>query len=86
MSATFNKPPRKAQSCGNCNAFVPLPNQPPKGWCRARPPMPAQGIGQQNALSTQMVPIVQGIWPPTSKGEWCRSWEPMEDQDDGRQS
>lgn len=74
----WNKPKLQAQSCANCNAFLPNRQHNPKsgearqGWCRAAPPgivqVMVQGLqGPQAGL--------QGVWPPTNSDAWCRAFE-----------
>jgi len=86
----WNKPARSQQSCGNCNAYLPnkasnpRAGQPRQGWCRAAPPMLMQGMAPapgsiMSASGPQMVPVLQGMWPPTNEDAWCRAWESDDD-------
>ncbi len=89
VHSQWNKPPRSEQRCGNCNAFLPNkgkppPEQPRQGACAAGRPSLMQGMGvvpgsQLSPQGPQMMPVVQGAWPPTSEERWCREWEGTED-------
>jgi hypothetical protein len=79
--------PRSQQSCRNCNAFRPntklnpKSGEPRQGWCVATPPaimqIPVQGInGPQIGI--------QGTWPTTNADLWCRGFEELEDESDGK--
>ena len=69
-------------TCATCNAFEPTAANSKSGLCRAAPPIGIPVMGQVSALSQQMVPCIQGGWPPTQAGFWCRSWQAMETSND----
>lgn len=87
----WNKPPRRQQSCANCNVFAPNPganpqaDEPRQGWCRAQPPamMPVMVQAPGSALSPKGPQMTQAMWPPTNTSAWCRAWESLEDDDGG---
>ena len=79
-------PTRSMQNCGNCNAFAPNKGanppagQPREGSCCADPPRLMQGQAVMpgshlNPRGPQMMPVIQGAWPPTAADRWCRKWE-----------
>lgn len=71
------------QSCATCDAFSPnrqanpVSGQERQGWCRAAPPQMVQTTipGGVNGP----MPAIQGMWPPTNTGAWCRAWQPNEE-------
>jgi hypothetical protein len=66
------------RTCGTCNAFDPVlggNGNIRKGSCRASSPGVMQGMSQASVVSGQMVPVIQGVWPPTNSEQWCRMWE-----------
>lgn len=75
---------RKDQSCSTCNAYSPNLQHNPKtgqvrqGWCRANAPVVIQVVVQ---TVTGPQGGTQGVWPTTASDQWCRQWEPMEDED-----
>jgi hypothetical protein len=80
------------QCCGTCDAFVPNkaatpgPGQAQLGHCAAGPPSLMQGMAaipgsQLHPAGPQMMPVVQGAWPPTSSEKWCRAYQPGEDDE-----
>lgn len=85
--------PRQHQTCANCSAFLPNRQANPKlgearqGWCRAAPPSLVQGMANVSSPlsphAPQVVPVIQGMWPPTNEQQWCRAWEIAEDDDAG---
>lgn len=83
----WNKPARAEQSCGTCNSYFgnpqanPKSGEPRQGWCRAMPPCLVQVMVQ--GVSGPR-PGTQGAWPTCNSDQWCRAWEPAED-DDARQ-
>jgi hypothetical protein len=89
------KPSRAKQSCATCNAFVPNRAAPASGGavqgsCVSGPPALMQGMAPVpgsglSANGPQMMPVVQGVWPPTAADRWCRMWE-QEESNDARQS
>ncbi len=90
--ASIHKPARSGQSCGTCDAFLrnkAMPSaagQPQQGWCRAAPPamiqtvVPKPGGVLQGTGAPQMVPALQGVWPPTTSDGWCRAWGEIDDE------
>jgi hypothetical protein len=61
--------------CTTCSAFAPDPGPVVggmiKGQCRANPPAAVPvGADQLGRMS------ISSFWPPTSKGLWCRKWQP----------
>ena len=70
---------RAAQNCGNCANFR-IYQKGPIGSCRANPPVVIQGL-QQSVAHAQPVPVLQGVWPPTSEAEWCGAWKNVIDFD-----
>ena len=86
LNSQWNKPPRKSQSCGNCNAFLandavnPKKGDARQGWCRAAPPGLVETMQQHPLQPGQMVRVHQGVWPPTAADRWCRVWEADDDE------
>lgn len=72
---------RSEQNCGNCAAFraVNGGGQKGLGTCRAASPGIMQGMSQTSALTGKMVPVLQGVWPPTKDDEWCMQWTSEKD-------
>jgi hypothetical protein len=70
---------RVRKSCGNCVAFK-IHKDGPIGYCHANPPVTMQGF-TASALSAGPVPVLQGVWPPTNKHEWCQQWTDFLDYD-----
>ncbi len=76
--------------CGNCNAFLKqgsaLDSQTPNGLCRANPPTPLLvGAQQKQSLVNgprQVQPVVFGFHPPRNEHEWCRAWQPVEQEEE----
>ena len=77
---------RAQQSCKNCDAFIRNEKAPHKvgeariGHCVAGPPMLMQGMApipgsHLSPNGPQMMPVVQGAWPPTDDSKWCRAWQ-----------
>ena len=74
---------RNRQKCGNCDAFYghgPESDNPHRvGECHAGPPqmipvtVPKPG-SQLSPQGMQLQQGIQGIWPPTQAGKWCRKW------------
>ena len=94
LPSQWNKPPRREQCCGTCNAFVPIPGLNPKsgeprqGGCRAVPPMPVYGSMMVGSAldpgGQKRIEGFQGMHPPVASNHWCRAWEGIEDDDTGK--
>jgi hypothetical protein len=91
MTAHMHRPSRA--NCGNCDAFHPNPaapsraGQPAIGHCAAMPPQLMQGMAavpgsHLSPQGPQMMPVVQGAWPPTDASKWCRAHQFREDDYD----
>lgn len=62
--------------CGSCHWFELDPTQQNGnrvGYCMVNPPVAAQGM-QQNPITNQVRPILQGIRPPVSEHDRCEKW------------
>ena len=78
-------PPRSAQSCGNCTAFVankaanPKTGEPRTGTCCARSPSCFPVVMQANnpldPRAPQMMHAFQSAFPPINSNLWCREWQ-----------
>lgn len=79
--------------CGTCDAFVPNKaanppsGRPREGSCCAESPRLVQGAGivpgsQLTPQGPQMVPVLQGAWPPTAADRWCRQWNQKKESED----
>jgi hypothetical protein len=92
MTAHIHRLPSRAmQCCGNCDAYVPNPQQPLKGpragSCCASPPALIQTVqivpGSQLAPGgPQTMPVWQGAFAPTTETGWCRGWAYKDTEDD----
>lgn len=62
-----------AESCGNCNAFSPIPKTA-GGFCRAKSPVVLM-IGIGTNVAGQQMPIVNSYHPQMPADGWCREYE-----------
>ncbi len=78
------------QCCDTCNAFLkqgPAQDETtPNGLCRANPPTPILiGAQQHQGLVNgprKVQPVFIGAHPPRNEHEWCRAWQPVEQEEE----
>lgn len=73
------KVPRSQQCCGNCSAYMKMPDPSQQWVCAADPATPIiVGMAQMEPTlvgqKPRQMPIVWGFFPPMDPNLWCRRW------------